>query len=170
MKKFFALLLACLMLLSLAACKKNNTTPSDATGSTGPVLPTFAESANPVVDFSLSLDLGDGTPRSLSAISHEDGTVCVTFIGAETKSIDYNSSVYHGITAKLEQSGLSAMHGQDQIQEGNQSGSMNITFADGTIWSVAFQGVVPEAFQQGFAEMEAFILQVIATEPVDAAA
>lgn len=167
MKKLFALMLACLMLLTLAACNQKDTNQPNATGSTGPVLPTFAESQNPVVSFTLALDQADGNARTLTANSNDDGSVCVTRIGQETKTIDYNESVFHGLTAKLEQSGLSAMHGQDTIQEGDQSASMDIVFADGTIWSVAIQGTVPDAFVQGFATMEAFVEEVLTTQPIE---
>ena len=110
MKRLLAFLLAAAMLLSLAACaSENNPDDSAATDSTDPVIaPEFPETANPVVFIALSLSRNPQDNRSITVYANEDGSAHVEYVGDVKKVGDLDANVFHGITAALESSGLTA--------------------------------------------------------------
>lgn len=172
MKRLLSLLLAAMMLLSLAACNQK-TDPADptadtsATDSTDPgTLPVYPEAANPVTFLSLSLSLNPQDNRSITAIDNGDGTVNVEYVGEVKKVGDLDANVFHGITAALENSGLAALNGQEAYSDGLANGSMFVEFADGTYISAGFSGEIPDGYSQGYAVMDAFFAQITASLPV----
>ncbi len=172
MKRLLSLLLAAIMLLSLAACnqKTDPTVPTgdtSATDSTDPgTLPVYPEAANPVTFLSLSLNLDSQDSRYIIAITNADGTVNVEYAGDVKKVGVLPANAFHGITAALEDSGLTALNGQEAYSDGFANGSMFVEFADGTYISAGFGGEIPESYSQGYAVMDAFFVQLTASLPV----
>lgn len=173
MKKLTCLLLAVLLVLSLAAC---DTQPAETTGApetTAPVettvpatVPTFEEVANPVTYFSLSFGENFDFTRYITAYPDADGQAYVEYVG-EVKKVGYlPDNILHGITAALDASGLAALNGQDAWGDGEASGSMYIEFADGSMLTCGFSGPVVEAYATGYNAMDDFFAQLTASLPV----
>lgn len=172
MKRLLALLLAAMMLLSLAACnqKTDPADPSTDTSETGSTEPgtqtTYPVTDNPVVFLSLSLGQDYENIHSITVMANQDGTAHVEYVGEVKKVGDLDANVFHGITAALENSGLAALNGQDVYSDGMANGSMFVEFADGTCISAGFGGEIPEGYSQGYAVMDAFFAQITAALPV----
>ena len=167
MKKITALLLALLMVASLAACggTGNETTvptttepettipettaPENVEGETSDVV-----TAEGIEYFSLTLGENYDSIKSLSAYYNEDGTVAVDYMGEVRKMGNLDASVMDAIEAALATSGLVELNGQEDYQEGEASGSMYISYADGNMLSANYGGVIPEAYTNAFAAME----------------
>ena len=171
MKKVISLLLAAVLLLSLAACGGDATTPAETTAptettevteATAATQPTYTESENPVAFFSLSLGENYENIRSITVFDNGDGTVHVEYVGDVKKVAEMDPSIFHGITAALEASGLVELNGQDVWGDGEANGSMYIDFADGTCLTAGFSGEIPEAYTAGYAAMDAYFAELTA--------
>lgn len=166
MKRLLSLLLAAVMLLSLAACTSapaESTAPAEET--VPATTPTFEETDNPVTFLSVSLGENYENIRSITAYPEEDGTIHIEFISDVKKVCDMYANVIHGITAALEESGLAELNGQDVWAEGEANGSMYIELADGTCIAAGFGGEIPQAYTDGYAKLEAFFAMVTASVP-----
>lgn len=170
MKKMISLVLAAVLLLSLAACgndKLAETTLPSVPETTAPATqPTYPQVENPVTFFSLSLGEDYENIRAITVFANEDGSVHVEYVGEVKKVGDLDANIFHGITAALEQSGLAALNGQDNYGEGEANGSMYIDFADGSCLTVGFGGEIPEAYTEGYAVMDAFFQELTNFLPV----
>lgn len=173
MKRFIAIALAVLMLLSMTACtgsgSAETTAPVETTTpietSTPATLPTYAETENPVVFFWVTLGENYENIRALSVFANEDGTAHVEYVGDVKKVGDLNANVFHGITAALNESGLAELNGQEVWNEGEANGSMYIELADGTFIAAGFGGEIPQAYTDGYAAMDAFFAEMTAVLP-----
>lgn len=168
-----ALLLALMLLLS--ACGGNpeqgGTVPTTVPETSVPetteaTIPTFETVENPVSYFSLSLGEDYENVRRMDVFRNEDGSVHVEYVGDVKKVADLDANIFHGITTAFLESGLMKLDGQDVYEEGEANGSMYVEFADGGMAMVGFSGSVPEAFHEGFAAMEAFFEELMASVPV----
>lgn len=171
MKRILALLIALAMLLSLAGCTQpeapDTPTETTPTGESGiPTVPTYPDSDNPVTFLSLSLGENYEDIRYISVTANEDGTVRVEFVGDVKKVGDLPGYIFNGITATLEESGLTALNGQEVWSDGEANGSMYIEFADGTYLTASFSGEIPESYSQGYSVMEDFFTAATASLPV----
>ena len=170
MNRLFALVLAVMMVLSLAACAPAapvETTPATTTpATTAPAeLPSTPVAETPVNFFSLSLGEDYENILSITVYSNEDGTVHVEYVGEVKKVGDLDESIFNDITAALAESGLADLNGQDVWGEGEANGSMYITFTDDSFLSCGFSGDVPQAYRDGYAKMDAFFAQLTASLP-----
>lgn len=176
MKRLISLLLASVMLLSLAACGNSET--GETTVPTTPVttepvetttpatVPVFAEVDNPVTFFSMSLGEDYQNIHSITVYANENGMAYVDFTGEVKKVGDLDGNIFHGITAALAETGLAELNGMNEWGEGEANGSMYIEYADGTILSAGFSGEIPEAYTLGYDMMEAFFQELTAILPV----
>lgn len=178
MKKITALLLALLMVASLAACGgtgNETTVPTTTEPETTVPETTEAETTEPettegaVIEgieyFSLTLGENYESINSLSAYYNEDGTVAVDYMGDIRKMGNLDASVMDTIEAALETSGLIDLNGQEDYQEGEASGSMYISYGDGTMLVAGFSGTIPEVFTTAYAAMDTCFQTITADLP-----
>lgn len=170
MKRMLSLVLACVLVLSLAACdsaKQPETTAPSVPETTAPATqPTYAQVENPVTFFSLSMGENYENIYSITVFANEDGSVHVEYVGEVRKIGDLDASVFNGITEALANTGLAELNGQDAWDEGEANGSMYIEFADGTMLSCGFSGTLPEAYVEGYNTMDAFFQELTNAMPV----
>ena len=175
-KLFRTMCLLLALVLSLCACtgtaQNDGTAPNDGTTQvptqtpTEATLPTYETVDNPITFFSLSLGEDYENIRQMNVYTNEDGTAYVEYVGDEKKVANLDANVFHGITAAFNASGLPELNGQDIYEEGEANGSMYVEYSDGTMVAVGFSGQVPEAYRKGFAAMDAFFLELMASVPV----
>lgn len=156
MKKLTALLLALLMIVSLAACGGNGseTTEPDTTVADTTEVTTEGTTVEGITYFSMTMSKGENF-RMLSASVNEDGTVAVDYSGDIRKKADLDASVMTAIEEALNNSGLVELNGQQEYLEGDLSGAAYVSFADGTSITADFGGQLPEAFTNAYDAMEA---------------
>ena len=168
MKRLISLMLAALMVLSLAACGSNKpaetTTPTTTpVETTEPVtVPSYETVENPVTFFSVSLGENYENIRYISVFADENGDAYVEFVGDVKKVGTMDANIFNGITEALNASGLVELNGQDAWGEGEANGSMYIEFADGSMIAAGFSGEIPEAYTNGYAALEAFFTELTA--------
>lgn len=153
MKRILAALVAGLMTLSLAACG------SSASNSNNDA------SKNPIKSFSASYG------------ETMDDTVYVNIFPAETEGkfmLDYTSadkmergtvdeSLLNTLTELYAKSDLASLNEKNEYGDGDASASMSLEFADGSMFSCAFGGEIPEQFVTGYKAMEEAILSAMET-------
>lgn len=157
MKKLTALLLALLMIVSLAACGGNSsetTEPDTTVADTTEENTTEGTTVEGITYFSMTMSKGENF-RMLSASVNEDGTVAVDYSGDIRKKADLDASVMTAIEEALNNSGLVELNGKQEYLEGDVSGAAYISFADGTSITADFGGEIPEAFTNAYNAMEA---------------
>ena len=158
MKRLLSLVLACVLVLSLAACdsaKEPETTAPSAPETTAPATqPTFPQVENPVTFFSLSMGENYENIYSITVFANDDGSAHVEYVGEVRKIGDMDASAFFGITEALANTGLAELNGQDAWNEGEANGSMYIEYADGTMLACGFGGTLPEAYVEGYNTME----------------
>lgn len=156
MKKLTALLLALLMIVSLAACGGNSsetTEPDTTVADTTEENTTEGTTVEGITYFSMTMSKGEDF-RMLSASVNEDGTVAVDYSGDIRKKADLDASVMTAIEEALNNSGLVELNGKQEYLEGDVSGAAYISFADGTAITADFGGEIPEAFTNAYNAME----------------
>ena len=175
MKKLIALLLAVLMIASLAACGGSNTETTADTTTEPETTTTEPETTEPettegnVIEgisyFSLSMGEDYDHIKALSAYYNEDGTVAVEYNGDIRKMGNLEASVMATIDEALKNAGLAALNGQEDYKEGDANASMYITYGDGTMLTAGFSGEIPEAFSTAFAAMDTCFQTITAELP-----
>ena len=153
MKRILAALVSGLMTLSLAACGNSaSNSNNDA-------------SKNPIKSFSASYG------------ETMDDTVYVNIFPAETEGkfmLDYTSadkmergtvdeSLLNTLTELYAKSDLASLNEKNEYGDGDASASMSLEFADGSMFSCAFGGEIPEQFVTGYKAMEEAILSAMET-------
>ena len=166
-KKIISLVLLVALLLSactLPVAPEETTTAPTTEATVATTTPAVVE--NPITFFSLSLGENFDSIKSMTVFSNEDGTVYVEYVGEEKKVANLDESIFNGITAAFQESGLAALNGQDVYEEGDANASMYIDFADGTSAMVGYSGKIPEAYAQGYAVMDDYFKTLMADVPV----
>lgn len=153
MKRILAALVAGLMTLSLAACGNSASNSNNNA------------SKNPIKSFSASYG------------ETMDDTVYVNIFPAETEGkfmLDYTSadkmergtideSLLNTLTELYAKSDLASLNEKNEYGDGDASASMSLEFADGSMFSCAFGGEIPEQFVTGYKAMEEAILSAMET-------
>lgn len=175
MKKIIALLLAMLMLLSFAACggTNNETTAPDTTeetteAATEETTEGTTESGTTAQGLdSISLTYGQNLDniQMMNVYNNGDGTYSVDYMGQIRKVGSLDAAAMETIDQALQSSGLLELNGQSEYQDGEASGSYYVSYADGTMYSADFSGVVPEAFVNGFTAMDTCFQSITADIP-----
>ncbi len=185
MRKYLALVLALLLMLSCAACgsesehTETTTTPTESTEtpseSTEPTQESTEAPDAPSSDavavgtamyIQLSICEDDGSMVSLTAFDDDMGQAHVEYAGAEKKIGDLDLSVMEGLTAELEKSGCMAMAGDEVYEDGLAFASMYVAFEDESSISANYGGTIPQSFRDAYAAMEAYFQQLTADLPV----
>lgn len=163
MKRLTALVLAVLLVLSMAACAPAEKAPAETT--VPATVPVYAEVENPVTFFSMTLGEDYENIGSLTAFLNEDGTAYVEYVGENKKIGTLDANIFHGITAAVEASGLAELNGQNVYADGEANGSMYITYADENMLTCDFGGEIPQAYRDAYAHMGAFFRELTAQMP-----
>ena len=163
MKRLTALVLAVLLVLSMAACAPAEKAPAETT--VPATLPVYAEVENPVSFFSMTLGEDYENIGSLTAFLNEDGTAYVEYVGEIKKVGTLDANIFHGITAAAAESGLAELNGQDVYADGEANGSMYITYADETMLACGFGGEIPQEYRDAYTKMDAFFRELTAQMP-----
>lgn len=166
MKKLTALLLALLMMLSMAACAgTGDETPTTTEPTTEPET-TVSEQTSTEQLTSLSLTLGDTFEDCtiLSAYTNEDGTVTIQYMGEYRKEGNVDASAMQTLSDAFNQSGLAAMADRFEYEEGEAAGGFSASFGE-TYLMADFSGVIPEEFKTAFAAMDACFQTLVADLP-----
>jgi len=90
----------------------------------------------------------------------------VEYVGSEKKVATFEPKVLHGITAKLQDSGLLDLNGQSQQTEGEAYASLYVEYEDGSAATADFTGEVPKAFTEGYNAMEEYFEELTKDIPV----
>lgn len=178
MNRIIAMIMAALLVLSLAACAANTAevttngvediattehAPEQTTAATVPLETVTVE--NPVVSAYLSLGRADGAFSYLSASNY--GTEIHVEMQADVKKVATMPAwVLHGVAQALEDSGMLALNGRSEFTEGAEGATAYADFADGTSLVVEFGGVIPREFLDAYAAVEAYFLYALQNEPV----
>ena len=159
MKRFIAMILAVVMVLSLTACGNQSETTTTAAPETTTEAVVETTTA-PVVEgpavtfFSMSLGENYENIKYITAYP-EDGAIYVEYVGDVKKVGTLDASIMNDVTAAMAQTQLATLAGQDAWGEGEANGSIYVEYADGTMLSVGFSGEIPAAYTDGYAIMDA---------------
>ena len=183
MKKIMSLMLALVMVLSLAACGGNTeptegpTTPSTQAPTTPPTqapteAPTTAPTEEPTEEptensevklYMISLSLGN----SYINISDNDmGGLSVEYNNGIRKMTTLDLSMLTEFEQKLENSGLTALLGASEYGDSADSASLSMVYSDWSSKSADYYGVkTPDEFITGFNAFASYMEQVLADVP-----
>ena len=154
MKRVLAALVAGVMALSLVACGSSASNSNNA-----------EPSKNPITAFSASYG------------ETMDDTIFINIFPAETEGkfmLDYNSAtemskgtvdeaLLNNLTALYEKSELATLNEKNEYGDGEASASMSLEFADGSMFSCAFGGEIPELFVTNFKAMDEAVKSAMET-------
>lgn len=164
MKKILALVLALMMVLSLAACG----------GNTEPTVPTTEAPTEPPVPetnmsyFSLSMGQDYENVVSLSAYTNEDGTVAIEYFGEVRKMGTLSAEAMGKIAQAYEATELPTLNGLDEYNDGEANASMYVCYTteEGDVYEmVNYGGVIPESFSTAFETMHTLFKTLTAEIP-----
>lgn len=168
MKKLFALLLAALLVLSMAACGETATeqTQPETTEGTQPApdetQPQQAMPEGTPNYFQLSISSENGNYKSLSAFEDGNGGITVDYQGKIRKVTTMETSVMDDIAAQLAKTDLPALNGENIYEDGLASASMYVAYPDGAYLGAGYGGTIPQTFQDGYDVMDAWFLELLA--------
>lgn len=177
MRKITCLLLALLLVLSLAACGEKTPQPEspdstpagpDSTPEQPNVTPEQPQVQMPEGTpnyFQLSIVYEDGTYKSLSAYDDGMGQIAVDYQGDIRKVTTMEPSVMDQIAQALAESGLAAFNGENVFEDGMASASMYVAYEDGNYLGAGYSGTIPQAFQDGYDNMDAWFQTLLADVP-----
>lgn len=186
LKNVIALLLAAVMLFTLAACGEQNPDPTDAPDGTENAAPSDVptdattdvpstdapeetsgvEAENPVTFLSMNYGEDYENIRSLIVYTDDASAVQVEYVGDVKKVGQLDETVFAQITDCLAESGLLALNGKEEWADGAANASMYIEFADGTAATANFGGSIPQEFIDGYQVMERCFDALTADLPV----
>jgi len=172
MKRLIAILLCFVVVIGCTACGNRTDEelpPEDNQGNEVYPLPDHIEAVtveNPVAYMIVSTVKKAGEPVSLTANLDENGQGHVEYVGGEKKVATFEPEVLHGITDRLQKSGLLDFDGQSQQTEGEAYASLYVEYEDGSTASADFTGEVPEKFREGYDALEKYFKDLTKDVPV----
>lgn len=182
MKKLITITLALMMLLSCFGCgSQKPAVETDPVETTQPVQTTTAPeqattqppqtepqdtAENPANYIQLSISDAEGNYVSLTAYDDGEGSAYVEYVGEVKKVGTFDLSVLQDITAALEEAGLPQLNGQNVYEDGPESASMYVTYADGSYLGAGYSGKIPKEFTDGYAAMDTYFQQLVTDLPV----
>ena len=175
MKRFFAFILAAVLVFSFVGCGKTQNEPIDPPADeVVETTPTPAPEVelpevtvdNPATYVEASISDENGNYRYLIAYDNGEGGVNVEYVGDVKKVGTFEASALHGITAELENAGFAALNGQEVYEDGMSSASMYVSYADETYLSAGFSGTIPQEFMDSYAALDAYFQKLTAALPV----
>lgn len=141
MKRILAVLLASLMIFSLAAC-----------GTSAP--------ANQSTITNFSASYGENFDDAISINLFPDEANEGKFMLYYGTGMDMNQGITDGalaetLTKLFNESKLQKLNGKNEYEDGDAVGSMSILFADGSTFDCSFGGKIPADFATAFEKMDA---------------
>ena len=169
--KILSLVLALVLVFSLAACKKTAAEETKPT-ETQPVETKPAETepeveveVKPIAFFALSYCPTVEELFSLTAYPMDETIVSVDYIGAERKMGEVEAAALETIAKAVAEANLAAFDGKSEYADGEASASMYVEFTDGTMISADFSGVIPADFITAFEALEVCFQELTAEIP-----
>lgn len=180
MKKILALTLAVLLLIACVGCgakKAENTDPTTAstTAATDPTTDPTTEPTEPTEEngdrtanyIQLSIYEEDDSVVSITAFDDDAGQAYVEYASKTEKKVGYMDLAILGeIAAAVEGSQLKALNEQSVYEDGIASASMYVSYTDESFLSADFMGVIPQEFRDGYAAVEAVVIELMKDVPV----
>lgn len=198
MKKMMSLLLALVLVLSLAACGGNNeptteptTTPTTAPTTEATTEPTTAPTTeattepegndNAITYFTLSVNKNYVPVKRMDISDNYDGTVYVEYVGdVHKKSFNFDGAALTEIANAVAGLDLTSL-GESVYGEGSLSFSLYVSYADGSMVMYDFYGeeladnlqsivdTMDAAFKTALENLEVYVPQIVVMGDVDAA-
>ncbi len=159
MKRFLALLLAVLMIVSCTACGKDKNEGSDADDRIYdankvydlPESITVSESDNPITYFNIYLGNNTtGETKYVTVTMSEVSTCDIDYMIDERKVGKFVPEAIYAVADAFEKSGLTVLNGQSVYEDGDEYCSVFVQYADGTAVSFDFSGAIPDNFTNGW--------------------
>ena len=166
------LALTLVLAFSLTAC--GGKTPAETTPATttAPVTePTTVPTTEPVVAgnamnfFSLAYGESYDSMVSITIFDNEDGTATLDYQGEIRKAGTVDASIFETLAEEMANSGLVELNGADEWNDGEAIGSMYITYADDSMLTANYGGIIPQAFVDGYNYMNDVVEALIADMP-----
>ena len=179
MKKFLSLLLALVMVLSLAACGGNTKPtekPTDAPTAAPTEKPTEAPTTAPTEEPTEEPTENNEAKLYMISVSLDDKYISISDNDMGELSVDYNNGIRKMTTmsletlaeieTELEKSGLKALLGTSEYGDGADTASLSLVYSDWSSESADYYGVeIPEAFTTGFNTFAAYMETLLADVP-----
>lgn len=179
MKKILALTLAALLLFACVACgakeaETKDPTTASTTAATDPTTepadptdPTTEENSDRIANYvQLSIYEEDDSVVYITAYE-EDGETYVEYATADERKIGYlELDALSQIAAAVENSQLKELNEQSVYEDGIASASMYVSYTDESFLSADFMGVIPQEFRDGYAAVEAVVIELMKDVPV----
>ena len=166
-KKLIALLLAVLMVLTLAACKGEEGNEKDSTsgaGSQNGEEPTLSDEENttsyllinyaPTIDDDFYLEVRCTRTEVIAEMNgeiHKVGTI--------------DPEILFDIEEEMIKAGIMDMVGTDTYDDGDATAAVYMEYTDGDQMMINFSGSVPEEFEKAYAHMEAYFAKLLKNAP-----
>ena len=172
MKRILTILLCAALLLTLAACGSEPTPTTEATVPTEPAAPdatigTQQPTPTGTPDYiQISYSDAEGNFASVTAYDDGAGMACVEYQGAERKQTTMELTVMAEIAQAVEESGLAALNGRNEFQDGLASASVYVSYSDGSSIGAGFSGVIPQEFMDGYGKLDAFMVELMKDVPL----
>lgn len=173
LKKILSMMLAVLLVLSMAACGNSQQQPQETTGQpaettkptqqTENTTPPDVQSENTQAPATLDSGVNylsmnyslDGTQQYLlNAYDNGDGTIYVEMVGEVRKVAYMDPAVMETITQAVADSGAPALHETHEYEDGLAYGGIYISFVDGSMIAADFGGTLPQSFMDVYSAME----------------
>lgn len=162
LKKITALLLALMLVVSLAACGGNNEPTEPEATEPEATEPELVPSIAPVTYLQISLQEAGQPMKILSAYPNEDGSVYVELVGEVTKKGNVDASALNTITYCVENSGLIELNGQSVYEEGEAFAGAYVTYGEDGYISADYSGNIALAFVDAFKMLESCFKELTA--------
>lgn len=155
MKKIFALALAAMLVISLAACGgKVVEEPVESTTQVPET--TFEVDERPISFFSVAYGISEDEYSSIMIYDNQDGTAYVSYQAEVRKEGNVDISVLEGLNVVLASTKLPALYGQEVYEDGYANASLQINYGDETMDSMMFTGEIPAEFIDGYSKLQAY--------------
>ena len=164
MTRSIAMLLVMVLLLAGCAAKPadTTTTPADETtlpvqDQTTPTEDTTVVATGEITFFSVNLNADGSDNRYIMAYPNGDGTAYVEYVGDVKKMGNVDEAALEQIATVVAQSGLPAMNNQNVYEDGLAVGSAYVEYADGSMLSLSFTGVIPQEYVDAYTALDACV-------------
>ena len=180
MKKILALTLAVLLLIACVGCgakkaEEADPTTAPTTAATDPTTEPTTDEGDPTEEngdreanyIQLSIYEEDDSVVYITAFDDEAGQAYVEYASKDEKKLEYMDLAILGeIAAAIENSQLKALNEQSVYEDGIASASMYVSYTDESYLSADFYGVIPQEFRDGYAAVEAVVVELMKDVPV----
>jgi uncharacterized lipoprotein YehR (DUF1307 family) len=137
MKKIIAMLLALVMIMSMAACGNEDTEPTSTRAFEGTI-----------TRFTMSFGENADNIKSMAAYATDDGKVFVEYVGDDTKVGVIDADAFDGITKAFNKTELKTLDGTGWNSYGDPIYSMHVEFSGGETLAIAYVGEISDEYKK----------------------